>query len=257
MDAVWTIAANIFRQCLRNRILSVLFIFALSVAGLSVFLSDLAAEAEFRLARDFGLLAFEWIGFLTILLAHVVLLFEETELKTISILLVKPVRRWQYLLGKALGSILLLAMNQAGMLAVLYLTSWWHGVHFIYFPFLVTCLYLFLENCLFTLVILLFSVWASSVPACAIYSIFVFCLGHFTTNLLQWVIKIKEARLAEAVRVLYYLLPNLGLFNFKDTLVLPWGDMTAWTFLWPLAYGLLYGSAVLLLAIWQYEGKEY
>ena len=117
------IGLNVFRQLLRNRILVVLTVFALSLVGVVVFLGDLGQEAEARLGRDFGLTALEWVGFFTVLLCHVVLLFEETELKTLSILLVKPIERWQYLAGKVLGSIFLLVMNQVAMTLLLWLLA--------------------------------------------------------------------------------------------------------------------------------------
>lgn len=143
MFKVWLIGVNIFRQLLRNRILSVLFMFALALAGITLFLADLGTEAEDRLSRDFGLLAMEWIGFFTVLLAQLVLLFEETELKTISILLVKPIRRWQYLFGKVVGSILLLGLNQLGVLAVVALLGWYNEVYLVDFQFPDRHLFLF------------------------------------------------------------------------------------------------------------------
>src|SRR5262245_35735583 len=108
MAEIWVIGANIFRQLMRNRILVVLLLFALALVGVAVFLGDLGQVAEERLSRDFGLLAVEWVGFATVLACHLVLLFEETELRTIAILFVKPIRRWQYMAGKVLGSSLLL-----------------------------------------------------------------------------------------------------------------------------------------------------
>lgn len=257
MKQVLIIGQNIFRQLLRNRILSVLFLFSLSLTGLVTFLADLGTEAETRLSRDFGLLAVEWIGFFTVLLCHVVLLFEETELKTISILLVKPIRRWQYMAGKLCGSLLLLAANQAGMVGVLWLTGVVRGNTLVDMPFLMASLYLFGELFLFSVVVLFFSIYASTVPSCAVYSSFTFALGHFTGNLVEWVEEMHRPQLAWMVKGLYYLVPNLGLFDLKDMLFSGGQALTAGTFLWPLAYGLCYGGALLALSVWQYDKKEY
>jgi ABC-type transport system involved in multi-copper enzyme maturation permease subunit len=257
MNQVLIIGRNVFRQLLRNRILSVLFLFSLSLTGLVTFLAELGTEAETRLSRDFGLLAVEWIGFFTILLCHVVLLFEETELKTISILLVKPIRRWQYMAGKLVGSLLLLAANQAGMVLVLWLTSKVRGVTVVDFPFLVASFYFFGELFLFSVVVLFFTIYASTVPSCAVYSAFTFALGHFTGNLVEWVVQMDRPQLAWMVKGLYYLVPNLGLFDLKDVLFSGEQSLTARTFLWPLAYGLCYGGALLALSVWRYDKKEF
>jgi ABC-type transport system involved in multi-copper enzyme maturation permease subunit len=257
VNAVFVIGRNVFRQLFRNRILSVLFLFALAAAGVATFLADLGTEAEVRLSRDFGLLGVEWIGFFTVLLCHVVLLFEETELKTISILLVKPIERWQYLGGKLVGSALLLALNQAGMVAVLALTTRLRGMMVVDFSFLVAASFLFLELCLFSAVTLFFSLFASTVPACAVYASFTFALGHFTGNLVEWVQRMDRPALAAAVRGLYYLVPNLGLFNLRDVVMASSGKATPQAFLFPVAYALLYGGSLSLISTWLYERKEY
>jgi ABC-type transport system involved in multi-copper enzyme maturation permease subunit len=257
MRKVWLIGINVFRQLMRNRILSVLFMFAVALAGVSLFLADLGQEAEDRLSRDFGLLAMEWIGFFTVLLAHLVLLFEETELKTISILLVKPIRRWQYLMGKVVGSILLLGLNQLGVLAVVGLLGWYKGIFIIDFQFLAATAYYFVELSFFSTVILLLSIFSSTVPACAAYSFFAFSLGHFTTYLVEWVDRLGRAQLAWLVKGIYYLTPNLSIFNLKDAMAEAHTELTRGFFLWPLGYALLYGGAVLAISVWQYEKKEY
>jgi Cu-processing system permease protein len=256
MREVWLIAFNVFRQLLRNRILVVLTLFALSLTGVVVFLGDLGQEAETRLGQDFGLLAVEWVGFFSVLLCHVVLLFEETELKTLSILLVKPISRWQYLLGKVLGAVLLMLMNQAGMTLLLLALSWWRGLVLVDASFLMAAAYLALGGALLSTVTAFFSVLASSVPAAAVFTTFAFALGHFTTNLLEWVQRLQDSLLQGLVKLVYWIVPNFSLFNLKENL----GQVSLQpeaVYLWPLAYGALYGGVMLGLAVWIYEHKEY
>jgi Cu-processing system permease protein len=278
MRETWLIGANVFRQLLRNRILVVLMLFGLALVGVAAFLGDLGQEAEIRLSRDFGLLAVEWVGFFTVLLCHVVLLFEETELRTIAILFVKPIRRWHYMAGKVLGSVFLLLLNQAAMLLVLFLLSRWRGLPLVDGPLLASALYLFFSGVLFSVVAVFFTIYASTVPACAVYASFTFCLGHFSTNFFEWAKRMHEPLIENVVRVLYYVTPNFSLFNLKDNLSaieLLWrgdaadryamggpstisvgpGGPAAW--LWPLGYLLCYGGALLLTSLWRYERKEY
>ena len=60
------------------------------------------------------------------------------------------------------------------------------------------------------------------------------------------------------VRVLYWVLPNFSLFNLKENLGRI-GAVPAFSavFLWPLAYGLLYGGMMFALAKWSYDRKEF
>lgn len=279
MRETWLIGSNVFRQLMRNRILVVLFLFALAMVGVAAFLGDLGQEAEIRLSRDFGLLAVEWVGFFTVLLCHVVLLFEETELRTISILFVKPIRRWHYMAGKVLGSVFLLALNQASMLLLMFLLAKYRGLaDVVDLPVLLSALYLFFSGVLFSIVAVFFTIYASTVPACAVYASFTFALGHFTTNFFEWAKRMHQPLVEEVVRFLYYFTPNFSLFNLKDNMtpirLLFYGDAAdryamdgpstilvgqfSWQpFIWPLAYLATYGSALLLIALWQYERKEY
>jgi hypothetical protein len=255
---IWIIAFNVFRQLLRNRILVVLTLFALSLIGVVVFLGDLGQEAETRLGQDFGLLAIEWVGFFSVLLCHVVLLFEETELKTLSILLVKPIERWQYLGGKILGSVLLMLMNMAAMVVLLLLLSAYFHLSLVVGEFVISVVYLALGGALLSTVAAFFGVLASSVPAAAVFTTFAFGIGHFTTNLLEWVERLDSPALKALVRVLYWVLPNFSLFNLKENLgrvgVVASMDTV---FLWPIGYGLLYGGIMFALAVWSYEHKEF
>jgi ABC-type Na+ efflux pump permease subunit len=258
MREIWIIAFNVFRQLLRNRILVVLTLFALSLVGVVVFLGDLGQEAETRLGQDFGMLAIEWVGFFSVLLCHVVLLFEETELKTLSILLVKPIERWQYLGGKILGSVLLMLMNQGVMVLLLLGLSWHLHLHLVDGDFLAATAYLALGGALLSTVAGLFGVLASSVPAAAVFTTFAFTLGHFTANLLEWVQRLDSPLLKWVVRLLYWILPNFSLFNLKENLNRI-GAVPAFSsvFLWPMAYGLLYGGIMFALAKWSYDRKEF
>lgn len=258
MLEAWVIAANVFRQLLRNRILVVLSLLALGMVGVVAFLGDLGQEAELRLGRDFGLLAVETAGFFTVLLCHVVLLFEETELKTYNILLVRPIRRWQALCGRVLGAVLLMLMNQAGMVALLWGLGLWRGLDLVTGDFLVAAAYLAAGGALFSVVAAFFSVMASSVPAAAMFSTFAWGLGHFTTNLVEWTQRLEGGLLKGLARFLYWVTPNFSLFNLKENLDRIGGSLSlGGVFLWPLAYGLLYGGLVLGLALWRYEHKEF
>ncbi len=253
------IGLNVFRQLMRNRILVVLLLFALSLVGLALVLGDLGQEADLRLSRDFGLLTLQGIGFFTVLLCHVVLLFEETELRTVALLLVKPIARWQYLVGKIIGSTLLVAFMQGSMLLLLMGLAVWRGQEVLDPAFLAAALYFFLSFILFSIVTSFFAVFASSVPACAVFSTFAYGMGSFTTNLLEWVSRMDKPLLKSAVQGLYFIMPNFSLFNLRENIagLLPGAELGWGPYLWPLLYGVFYGGFVLSLSIWRYARKEY
>lgn len=258
MRETLVIAFNVFRQMLRNRILVVLTLCGLGLVGVVVFLGDLGQDAELRLARDFGLLTLEAVGFFTVLLCHVVLLFEESELKTYNILLVKPIERRHVLLGRTLGAILLMLMNEACMLVLLKALGQWRGLDIVDSGVVVAAAYLAVGGALFSAVTAFFSVLASSVPAAAMFSTFAFGLGHCTYNLVEWSRHLEQPGLVVAVRLLYWVTPNFALFNLGQNLdQVSGGLLIGGVFAWPLAYAFFYGALVLLLALWRYELKDF
>src|ERR1035437_7590003 len=103
MRRIAAVAEYIFKQSFRNKILNVLILFAVFAIGFSLAISELAREAEVKMVVDFGLFAIRLLSVLTIPLSMSVQLFEETELKTLPVIIFKPVKRYEYILGKYLG----------------------------------------------------------------------------------------------------------------------------------------------------------
>ena len=93
MNRILAVSEYIFKQSFRNRILNVLILFAVFAAMFSLAVSSLAQEAEVKMVVDFGLFAIEIFAFLTIVLSMTIQIFEETELKTLMVIMVKPIRR--------------------------------------------------------------------------------------------------------------------------------------------------------------------
>lgn len=258
MLEAWVIALNVFRQLLRNRILVVLSLCALGMVGVVAFLGDLGQDAELRLGRDFGLLALETIGFFTVVLCHAVLLFEEVELKTYAILLVKPIHRWQLLVGRVLGAVLLVLMNQAAMVLLLKALGLWRGLPLVDTEFLIQAAFLTLGAPLLSALTAFFGVIASSVPAAVMFTVFTYGLGHFTVNLLEWVQRIESPVTQAFVKLLYWVTPNFSLFNLRESLGRTDAVLNTGTQLyWPLAYMALYTGALLCAALWAYERKDF
>ena len=119
MRRILAVADYIFKQSFRNRMLNVLVVFAIFTIGFSVVISSLAQETEIKMVQDFGLFSISIFAFFTLLLSITIQMFEETELKTISMVIVKPVNRYEYLTGKFLGICATVFVNVFFMLAAL------------------------------------------------------------------------------------------------------------------------------------------
>ena len=93
--------------------LYLLLVFALLLIGVSRLLSLLTVGDEAKIIKDVGLSAISIFGVLTAVFVGVSLVFKEIEKRTIYIMLARPVRRWEFILGKYLGLMTVLAASLA------------------------------------------------------------------------------------------------------------------------------------------------
>ncbi|MEO8206393.1 MAG: ABC transporter permease subunit [Chthoniobacterales bacterium] len=108
---VWALAINTLTELIRQKIFYFLLIFALFVIGNSAFMENFSFEQEFQMLKDVSLGAMSIFTSLIAMLATAFLLPKDIEDRTLYTLLAKPVPRYEYLLGKLLGVMLLLFLS--------------------------------------------------------------------------------------------------------------------------------------------------
>ena len=121
MSRVGVVALNTFREAVRDRVLYNLVFFALLLMAAAVFVGQISIGIEQIVIVNLGLSAISVIGLLMAVFIGVGLVSKEMDKRTLYALLAKPVRRWEFLLGKFGGLLLTLAINTAAMSAGLYL----------------------------------------------------------------------------------------------------------------------------------------
>ena len=121
MKRVGIVALNTFREAVRDRVLYSLVFFALLMMLAAVVVGQISIGIEESVIVSLGLSAISVIGLLISVFIGVALVSKEMEKRTLYALLAKPVRRWEFLLGKFGGLLLTLAVNTAAMAAGLFL----------------------------------------------------------------------------------------------------------------------------------------
>jgi hypothetical protein len=106
---VCTIAANSYRESVRARILHGLFALAAGTAGYTLVVGAYALRDTLRVVSDLGAASVSLYGLLVAVVIGATSLYREIELKTIFPILARPIKRWEYILGKFLGIWLTLA----------------------------------------------------------------------------------------------------------------------------------------------------
>src|SRR5512140_3782147 len=119
LTRVGVIALNTYREAVRARILLGLFALALATAGYSLVVGAYTLHNQLRVVSDLGAASISLYSVITAVVLASPSLYRELELKTIFPVLVRPVSRTEYLVGKFLGTLLTLLVFVASNAGVL------------------------------------------------------------------------------------------------------------------------------------------
>jgi ABC-type transport system involved in multi-copper enzyme maturation permease subunit len=114
------IAANTFRESVRDRVFYNLLLFAVVLVGASLVIGQLAAGQDVKIIKDLGLAAALLFGVGIAIFIGIQLVAREVERRSVYVTLSKPVPRPVYLFGKYLGLLLTLGVNIAVMTGALF-----------------------------------------------------------------------------------------------------------------------------------------
>lgn len=117
---VAAIAGNTLTELTRLKVFYVILIFALLLIGNSAFMARLTFQQEFQVLKDIALGAISVLTSLLAVVATARLLPQDLEDRTVYTILAKPVSRFEYLLGKLCGVLVLLAISTAVMAALFF-----------------------------------------------------------------------------------------------------------------------------------------
>ncbi|HMJ06993.1 MAG TPA: ABC transporter permease subunit [Chthoniobacterales bacterium] len=114
------IAGNTLVGLTRLKIFYVVLLFALLVIGGSFFMAQMTFQQEFQVLKDISLGAMSIFTSLLAVITTARLLPQEIEDRTAYTVLAKPVSRFEYLAGKLLGVLSLLALSLLAMSALFF-----------------------------------------------------------------------------------------------------------------------------------------
>ena len=121
---VWTLAHATMTQLLRMKILPFLLLFCVLVVGLGFGLSVINPEQQLSQLKTISLGTLQIFSIVIGVVATALLLPKDLEDRTLYTILSKPVPRFDYLLGKLLGVLMLIASGLVIMDGILSLILW-------------------------------------------------------------------------------------------------------------------------------------
>jgi ABC-type transport system involved in multi-copper enzyme maturation permease subunit len=250
---ILAIALNTFREAIRDRVLYLLLVFSLLLIGASRLFSLMTVGNEERLIKDMGLSAISIFGVLTAVFVGVSLVFKEIERRTVYTLLVTPIRRWEFIVGKFVGLLSVLSVNLILMTLALMALLVWRDVS----PWFVlpAVFLIFLELAIITAFALFFSSLTNPILA-AVWTFGTYVAGH-----LSWSLRLLQDRLPEGpgrliAEGVYWVLPNLEHLNIKAEVVNGIA-LEPGFYPWAVAYGSAYAICIVFLACLVFQRKEF
>ncbi len=248
---IWVIAANGFREVIRDRILYFIGFFALLMAFAWRLLPEIAVGTHQKIFLDLGLAAIGLLGVIVAVFVGTGLINKEIDKRTILVLIPKPLSRAEFILGKHLGLSGVLAVMLGVMLVIYLLMLSGMKVSFQALPLIVSVFYLGLELILIAAVAIAFGVFTSSILA-TLMTFGVYLMGHISKDLIQLGIISKNANILAITQNIYLILPDLERLNFRNEAVyglLPSADVLIGNALYSLVYtGLLLGISILIFS---------
>ncbi|HRH95687.1 MAG TPA: hypothetical protein PLB55_07110 [Prosthecobacter sp.] len=121
---VWTLAMATLTQLMRMKILPFLLLFCVLVVGLGFGFSVINPEQQLNQLKTVSLAALQVFSIVIGVVSTALLLPKDLEDRTLYTILSKPVPRFDYLLGKLLGVLMLIGAGLIIMDAVLSLILW-------------------------------------------------------------------------------------------------------------------------------------
>jgi ABC-type transport system involved in multi-copper enzyme maturation permease subunit len=214
MRNVWVVAANTFREAVRDRVLYNLVFFALLMIGAAILVGQISIGIEQSVIVSLGLSAISLIGIFIAVFIGVGLVSKEMDKRTLYALLAKPIERWQFLIGKFAGLAMTLTVNTAAMTVGLFLALWTvkHALASSDAYLLAAVYLILLKLTLIVALAMLFSCFTS--PFLAI----LFTLGIYVAGLFAGELRTMQAvNLTPAAmnmfRAVSYVLPNFENFD--------------------------------------------
>jgi len=256
MQRVAAIAFNTFREAVRDRVLYNLIVFALLLIGTAILFGQISIGVERLIVINLGLTAVTFFGLAIAIFIGIGLVYKEMDQRTLYVLLAKPVRRVEFILGKFFGLALTLLVNTA-LMGVGFFLALYYVEGRISLPeanLLAALYFVFLALLLATALALLFSCFSSPVLSAAL-TFGLFVAGSLAEDLRE-LGRMMEVPVVEMLaRVVYYVIPNFRNFNVISGVA--HGHPVPAALLWEnTAYAFLYIGLVLAAAALIFQNRN-
>src|SRR5881392_1491421 len=281
---ILAITSNTITELTRLKVFYVLLVFGLLLIGSSIFMAQFSFQQEFQILKDVSLGAISIFTSLLAIVATARLLPQDMEDRTVYTILAKPVPRFEYVLGKIAGVLLLLAISTLVMAAAFMLVLYMReqtvlhitmrqmsmapreqvddalrairssAINIDIFPGIII---IYLKACLLAALTLFVSTFATTNIFTIVVMAFVYFIGHLQATAREYWLQEHGSGLLTRIflAVVALLFPDLQAFNLVDDIVAGTAISLA-LFTKTALLGIFYTTIYTLLAAFVFYGKE-
>jgi len=245
MNSIIAIALNTYRESVRGKILYTLLFFSVAIVFLSAIFGAVTIGDQVKIIEDFGLMAISLFSVTLAVLSGASLLHKELNKKTVYNILSKPVKRWQFLVGKQLGLLMtvsvMIALMTTGLILFVFLFS-----REINFLLIVASLFITLELVIITALAIFFSTIVITPALAGLFTFAIFVAGRSVEYIPELIKVASPGQEPFALQVIYWILPHLDKLSISDAAV--YGiSPSLQQFGWAIIYSFSYSAALLVL----------
>lgn len=251
--SILSIAKNTYREAIRDKVLYLLLVFGALAILASKILGYVSIGSELKIIKDISLASISVFGALIAVFVGTSLIYKEVDKRTIYTIISRPIARYEFILGKYLGLVMLLATTTVYMtvFAAAYILIMGGEIDAMFFSAVLLVYWKLL-------LVTAFSVLLSSLTSPILGAIIVlagYFFGHATGILIDLPPQLQGTS-AEAVgRAIYFVTPNLSNFDIWQEYANGINVSTSYV-IWTLGYGTVYTGFLLYLATVAFENKD-
>ena len=241
MSCIIAIAANGFREVIRDRILYIIGLFVLLLVLASRILPPIALNADEKIFLDLGIGAIGLLGAIVAIFVGTGLINKEIEKKTVLILVPKPITSTEFIIGKHLGLSAVLFVLVVTMTVIYFVMMSLLGINYPLQSLAIAIGYILLELALLSAVSMTFGVFTSSILA-TLLSFGVYLMGHLSRDLLELGKITENPGIEKITQTIFLILPDLERLNLKNEAVynvLPNTGELITSFIYAIVYTIL------------------
>ncbi|MFC1521947.1 hypothetical protein ACFL6Y_06015 [Elusimicrobiota bacterium] len=261
LSRIATVAEFTLLEEVRGKVLNATFLFAAILLYLGIIMSRLAQGFEERFIRDMSFFLIELFG-IAILLQSAYRVVHQDVRKgaSIEIIFVRPIARWEYLLGRFIGVAFVLGVGISVM--ALFSGIWGlmrgYDLHWIYAITLVSVYFKLLTGLSLSFFFALITTSQASFLAA---SILAYISGHVVSELRMLLSMPQNQDLTSSlvIKPITYLAPNFSLVDTKNTLSVITADPNAFDFgdfSLGVLYIIIYSAFLIVFSMLLFERKE-